>query len=570
MALKIALIGGGPAALFMYKKLVEESIEEELEIIIYEKNKQLGAGMPYGKEGAMMEHITNVSGNELPKLPQSMMVWMACAEPEILKPFNINSENFNEYKVVPRLLFGIYLQEQFEMLLKQSKEKGIKTTLWYSTTVNDIAYDNETRMSKIIDSRDNNFVVDKVIICTGHVWPKENENKIEGWFDSPYPPQKLKKIYNEPVAIKGASLTAIDAVRTLAHANGNFVHHEDNTYNYILNKESSGFSMVLHSLNGYLPAVRFHLEDSHLTPKNFIEEKEVPALKERFEGYIPLDFIYKTNFLEPLKIQDPTLYYIIQNMSMEEFVDYMFTDRENMDGFLLLKKEYKEAEESIANRESVIWKETLGALSYAMNYPAKHMSAEDMLRLKKILIPLISLIIAYVPQSSCRELLALHNAGVLSLLSVNENSEVEPNENGGADYFYDKEKNKKVYFKTYINAIGQAAMEVKDFPFKSLIKDGIVSAAYLRFKDDEKAKEEIKNGNKLVIPAAVEGYYLKVPGININDHFQVLNVFGAINPHIFMMAVPFIGGLNPDYSGLDFCDTASDKIAETIFNNFKN
>ena len=32
------------------------------------------------------------------------------------------------------------------------------------------------------------------------------------------------------------------------------------------------------------------------------------------------------------------------------------------------------------------------------------------------------------------------------------------------------------------------------------------------------------------------------------------------------MAVPFIGGLNPDYSGLDFCDTASDKIAETIFN----
>ena len=351
----------------------------------------------------------------------------------------------------------------------------------------------------------------------------------------------------------------------MAHANGNFIHNEDSSYSYVLNKESKGFSILLHSLHGYLPAVRFHLEDTHLTPKNFIEEKEVPALKEKFGGYIPLDFIYRTNFVEPLKTQDAALYHIIKDMSIEDFVAYMFTDRQEMDGFDLLRQEYKEAEESIANRKSVIWKETLGALSYAMNYPAKHISAEDMLRLKKVLMPLVSLIIAYVPQSSCRELLALHDACVINLISVDENSKVKPNENGGADYWYDKEGTKKNYFKTYVNATGQGAMQLKDFPFEQLIKDGIVSAAYLHFKDDVKAEEEINNGNKLVVPAATEGYYLKVPGININDHFQVLNSFGAFNPSIFIMAVPFIGGLNPDYSGLDFCDTASNKIAETIF-----
>jgi len=565
MSRKVALIGGGPAALFMYKKLTEFTSDEALEIIIYEKNNQLGAGMPYSNCGAMREHITNVSGNELPNLPQTMKEWVAHVEPTILEPFGINERNFNECKVVPRLLFGIYLQNQFELLIKKSKLSNIITTIWYSTTVSDIVYEQNTGMYKIVDDRQKDFLVDEAVICTGHVWPKTFEGKVDGWFDSPYPPQKLKQIYNAPVAIKGASLTAIDAIRTLAHANGHFIHNNDSSYTYNLNDESNGFSIVLHSLYGYLPAVRFHLEDPHLTPKNFIEEEEVPDLKEKFGGYIPIDYIFKTNFVEPLKIQDNALYNVIKHMSIEQFVTHMFTDRENMDGFDLLRQECKEAEDSIANRSSVIWKETLGALSYAMNYPAKHMSAEDMLRLKKVLMPLVSLIIAYVPQSSCRELLALHDAGVLTLIPVDESSNVIPNENAGAVYHYDKEGNKKVHFKTFINAIGQAAMQLNDFPFQSLKDDGIVSAAYLHFKDDKKAEEEINSGNELVVKAATEGYYLKVPGIGINDHFQVLNNVGAFDPGIFIMAVPFIGGLNPDYSGLDFCDTASEKIAETIF-----
>jgi hypothetical protein len=30
------------------------------------------------------------------------------------------------------------------------------------------------------------------------------------------------------------------------------------------------------------------------------------------------------------------------------------------------------------------------------------------------------------------------------------------------------------------------------------------------------------------------------------------------------MAVPFIGGFNPDYSGLDFCDQASRRITSKM------
>jgi hypothetical protein len=101
-----------------------------------------------------------------------------------------------------------------------------------------------------------------------------------------------------------------------------------------------------------------------------------------------------------------------------------------------MKVEYEEAARSIEKRQSVYWKEMLGVLSFAMNYPAKHFSAEDMQRLQKTLLPLISIVIAYIPQSSCEEIFALHDAGVLEIVSVGDDSNVEPAEKGGAIYHY--------------------------------------------------------------------------------------------------------------------------------------
>jgi hypothetical protein len=60
-------------------------------------------------------------------------------------------------------------------------------------------------------------------------------------------------------------------------------------------------------------------------------------------------------------------------------------------------------------------------------------------------------------------------------------------------------------------------------------------------------------------------YYLQVPGITINDHFQVVDAYGAFNARIYMMAVPYIGGFNPDYSGLDFSEAASNSIMQSLF-----
>ena len=563
----IGIIGGGPAALFMYKRLVES--KQKLHITIFEKNDVLGPGMPYSAFGACAEHVTNVSGNEIPDIVYPVKEWIRTAEEDVLLPFDMQAQLFNDYKVIPRLFFGQYLAAQFRLLHQAAEKAGIITVVLNHTFVIDIEDEAGNEQVKVYTDAGDSYIFDSVIIGTGHTWPQKNEGKIPGWFDSPYPPSKLPQHSNYSVAIKGASLTAIDAVRTLARMNGVFTKNEDSTLNYTLHPDSTDFKIVLHSLSGLLPAIRFHLEDSQLAPGSALGAEEVHEMMAANEGFIPLDYIFEKNFKQPIQKEDPEFYEKIKEMTLEVFVENMMSLRKNLDAFTLFKAEYREAEKSIKRRQSVYWKEMLAVLSYAMNYPAKHLSAEDMLRLKRVLMPLISVVIAFVPQSSCRELMALHDAGVLTLVTVDKESKVEPMETGGCRYFFMDEDGgeKSVEYKMFIDATGQAPVMFKDFPFKGLVKNGTVSEAFLKFRNNEEAFKEIEEKNPLVVNTAANSFYLQVPGININDNFQVLDKYGVYNNRIYIMAVPLIAGINPDYSGLDFCEKASERIAAALLDN---
>ena len=217
---------------------------------------------------------------------------------------------------------------------------------------------------------------------------------------------------------------------------------------------------------------------------------------------------------------------------------------------------------------SIYWKELLGVLSFAMNQPAKHFSAEDMLRLKTTLMPLISLVIAYIPQSSCEDLIALHDAGVLEIVSVGNDSEITPQKEGGIIYQYQDETGEiqKVKYETFIDCVGQVPLSYEDFPFKSFLKNKTVSQATIKFKSQEKGLEYSEAHPEKVI-CMNKDFYLKVSGVAINDSFQVLDEHGENNTEVYMMAVPYISGYNPDYSGLDFCESASQKIADSVLTN---
>ncbi len=132
---RIAISGGGPGGLFVLKRLIETAGALKLHIEIFEKKNQLGTGMPYSKEGACEEHVTNVSGNEIPEIVIPIKEWIKTIPQQTLDKFNISAAKFNDYKVLPRLLFGQYLEAQFKLLLQEAKKKVIFTTKVHLNTV---------------------------------------------------------------------------------------------------------------------------------------------------------------------------------------------------------------------------------------------------------------------------------------------------------------------------------------------------------------------------------------------------------------------------------------------------
>lgn len=522
--------------------------------------------MPYSLEGANDEHITNVSGNEIPELVTSIAEWIKTVHPDTLRHFHIDPHDFNDYKVLPRLLFGQYLTSQFNLLKQKAAKAGIATHIHFNSPVTDIIDHPQRGKVAVEIAGQERFEYDHVIVCTGHNWPVHHEGKVSGYFDSPYPPSKLAFHVNHPVAIKGSSLTAIDAIRTLTRYNGSFRRNDEGLLSYHVADDSSGFKLVMHSRNGMLPAVRFHLEDSHLGKETVLSKEEVDKQREANDGFLSLDYVFEKNFKDHLIDKEPEFYARIKDMKMEAFVELMMDLRERLDPFQLLRAEYAEAEKSIKRKESVYWKEMLGVLSFAMNYPAKYFSAEDMQRLQKVLMPLISIVIAFAPQSSVEQLLALHAAGVLEMVSVGDDSHIEVNPEGGIVYHYTDENGASHAdaYQTFVDAVGQPHLSFQELPYEGLLAGKTVSPARLLFQDPLQGEKALENGDEHVERDQKGNYYLKVSGISINDHFQALDEYNALNERIYVMAVPYIGGFNPDYSGLDFCEAASATIIKSI------
>ena len=562
---RIAILGGGPSGLFIYKRLVESG-DNNFEIDIFERKAELGSGMPYSNEGANVEHITNVSDNEVPDIVTPMSEWVYTAPAALLQRFNIEPEKFNEYKVVPRLLFGHYLAAQFELLRKAGAAAGITTKVHFESVVTDINYDLKSKTVSVETLNDTYKEFDYAVICTGHNWPIRHEGKVAGYYDAPYPPQKLVQKLNHPIAVKGSSLTAIDAIRTLARNNGTFEAGNDGNLSFQLFPESDAFKIIMHSRSGMLPAVRFHLESSHLTNEFLLTKEEIEEHRKNNDGFLSLDFLFEKDFKEIFRDKDPEFYQQIKDFSIEEFVAAMMELRERLNPFQLLKAEYAQAAKSIKRQESVYWKEMLAVLSFAMNHPAKYFSAEDMQRLQKVLMPLISIVIAFVPQKSCEELLALYHAGVLDLVSVGADSTVEPQEEGGILYHFTDENNNShsVPYKTFVDCVGQPHLSYNDFPFKGLLSQKAITPARIKFKSAAAGNSAFTQGEDPIEQDANGDYFLNVSGIAINDNFQIIDQYGAFNKNIFIMAVPYIGGFNPDYSGLDFCEAASLRIVKDI------
>src|SRR5690606_7464761 len=112
----LAIIGSGPSAIYLLKHMLDEAggLSRHIGTIsIFEKSPILGMGMPYNPLTTDRFNISNISSEELPDLPATLVDWLRCQDPSLLRELGVVDREFCASKVYPRLALGRYLHDQY-------------------------------------------------------------------------------------------------------------------------------------------------------------------------------------------------------------------------------------------------------------------------------------------------------------------------------------------------------------------------------------------------------------------------------------------------------------------------
>lgn len=564
---RIAIVGGGMTATYLLKHFIESS-DRNIALTIIEKGPDVGPGMAYGRRWVNREHLANSGSQEIPDLEMALHEWLRDKSDDWLVRHGIDRAEIRNTSIYPRVVLGAYFTDQFRKLLKNAEQRGIEVTVQPNTEVKnikDIPDQGQVMVSVEKDGKSAQQPYDKVIIATGHVWP--DRKTINGFYDSPWPIEKLSKPLNHPTAVIGTSLSAVDTVLTLADKHGRFERDASGVLTYVPNEGTERFVVTMFSRKGLLPDLRCHFQYPEHDIYRYVKSGEIEEHRQQNGGHVSIDFFFK-RYKDAVEKVDRDFYERIKYFDLKDFINFVVRERQSLPPFEWLEKEYGAATRSMAEKAPIFWKEILDDVTYTLSFYAKYMTAEDMIEFKRDLMPLASYVIAFMPLESAEKLMALHKAKKLDLVAIGpewslSTSESEP----GATLRYRKGgKQAEEHFNTVIRATGQQDVSVERFPFPGLVEQGVVQAACVKFKDPDKGRKEMtetKSGEPAMVKEEGGDYYFYQGGIAVDDQFHMVGKDG-VNPNIFDLAMPHLLGCYPYTQSLPFCNHAAEIVVSEI------
>lgn len=572
----LAVIGSGPTALYLLKyisnhiEVFRHSIEK---ITIFEKEGVLGMGMPYHPRTTDIYNLANISSEEIPLLHESFADWLRKQSIEELHKFNIYELPIDDSEVYSRVALGHYFEEQFKQLQASLRAAGIDVIGVPNCEVADIKQERENQLT-LTDCNLQKHQFSTVIIANGHEW-KAEDNVEAGYFASPWPIHKLipdnDEVFNFPVGTLGASLSAFDVVTSLTHRHGVFAK-VDKKLTFIKKETNPDFKIVLHSSAGWLP----HLQYEQLKPireiyrhfnriqlleliddngfmniEDFFDNLCRPALIKAFTRDKMLDVV--------TELQDP-------NFSFKHLVKLMSEKHKYVDSFEGMKIEMTVAKNSVYNKIPIYWMETLDDLMYSLNYHAELLSAEDHLFFHKEITSFLMNVIAALPLQSAEILLALYDADCIELIAGKVKFLDNSFEDNSTKILLEKPdgSTEELEYQVFVNCSGPKKLELEDYPFQSLVSQGLVRAATAEFIDKESAENHKKSDKADTTFETESSTKLKLSGIDINSSYQTINKDGKTNKFLYDINFTHTNGLRPYSYGLQACSATSLILVESL------
>lgn len=575
----LGIIGSGPSAIYLLKHLLDhlDRLVPALgRISIFERSEIMGMGMPYSPEMSDIHNLSNISSEELPDLVTTFAGWLRRQSASTLADIGVIGE-INVSEVYPRIALGRYLQAQYRSLLDLLSEAGIRINEFSGCTISDILAGHPVPQVTLVTDTGSKHTFDRVVLATGHCWPHQDQ-PARGYYGSPWPIHKLLpnegNHFNFTIGTLGASLSAFDVISSLAHRHGKFAEDgSDGKTRFIPHAGTEDFHVVMHSSEGLLPHLQFAQEKPMREIYRHVSREELLDLIDA-KGFLRLEHYFD-------KVCRPTLITAFEKGRMQEmvrrlqepgfsfldFIDEMTDRHAYSDAFEVMRNEMVEARKSVLNEQPIHWKEYMDDLIYTLNFHAELMPAEDHQMLSKEVMPFLMNVIAAMPLPSGRKILALHEAGKLSIMPGKvEIADEQPNADTTRVLVTEGGRTSSMDYKMFVDCSGQKRLEIEDYPFQSLVRGGVIRQAKAAFADDDSPNALSADPSPGVTATDSKGRPLcLIGGLDIDPFYRVKGADGKPNPVIHEISFPLTSGLRPYSYGLQACsETARILVAGWI------
>ena len=458
---RIGIIGCGAMGLYVLKGLVRSRVA--LEIEIFDAADEPGAGMPYGSRMNADYMLCNAFSREIPSFTRSLVDWLETRPTRELGEWELGRDDIGARAFYPRTLIGEYLQSEFDELRNLAEHAGHRVVVRAGTCVQDVRFE-VGRITVICESASvsERVELDDVVLATGHLWPEQPG--IDGArLQSPWPHTEITNAPAGPIGILGSSLSAVDIVVALGHAHGEFVEQGDRVL-WAPGDGGEALRITMVSRNGVMPEGDFYYPFPY-RPLRFITPEAVAReVEQGCEGL--LERVFKL-LLQELDAADPDYLPSLgeEARTIEGFSAGYFREREEKAGLEAVRDDFAEVRASMRRKETIPSRYALlrGHEHFEIVLPL--LEDEDWKRFAEHLLPVFSDCYAALPHLSIARVLALYDAGVLSLVATGADASFASLPSGEVEVTCDAQT---MRFDRMFDARGQSSAPRSELPFPSL------------------------------------------------------------------------------------------------------
>ncbi|TAG25731.1 MAG: FAD-NAD(P)-binding protein [Rhodobacterales bacterium] len=455
----VAIVGTGPTGLYTLHHLLQRG--QKLTATLFEAAPLAGVGSPYSPETTQASMLANIASIEIPPLGETYLDWLRRQPDAMLQVYGVNATTLHERQFLPRLLLGGWFRDALERMIREANAQGHRIALREAARVLDVEpVGAEYRVTFAAPSGTESLLFTHVVLATGHDWPDDPDHQ-DRHFVSPWSGLIEAKVPAQPVGILGTSLSGIDAAMAVACQHGHFVEGEDTTYHP--NPGSEGLKITLMSRNGLIPEADFWCALPYRPLVHVTEAALAQAQAAGAEGLI--DRLWHLFKLE-LSEADPAYARAISlaDLTPEAFASAYFAPRLAADPFVWAAENLAEVQRNTAQRRTVEWRYAILRMHEPMETLVASFNDRDRSRFEALQRVFVDNYAA-VPPQSIRRMLALHRAGILTVLSLGDDYSLT---HADGKTLVLAETGQEQTFAVYVDARGQRPLGLSDLPFPNL------------------------------------------------------------------------------------------------------